>query len=129
MRKKTLNFEDILLWGYVGLVTLGVFAALFYGVINHQDTRQADCLTQHAIERPVTTETIKSPTKNNVLSMESCQCVIKEEHTVCTCPNTNASTKTAAAEEKQNNGPETTGEKVVFWGSMGALALAPLLLN
>lgn len=128
MRKKTLNFEDILLWCYVGLGILGMFAALLYGVIN-QETRQADCLTQHAIERSVATETIKSPTKNNVLSMESCQCVIKEEHTVCTCPNTNASTKTAAAEEKQNNGPETTGEKVVFWGSMGALALAPLLFD
>ena len=128
MHKKTLNFENIFLWVYVGLGILGMFAALIYGVVN-QETRQADCLTQHAIERPVTTETIKSPTKNNVLSMESCQCVVKEEHTVCTCPNTNASTKTAAVEEKQNNGPETTGEKVVFWGSMGALALAPLLLN
>lgn len=128
MRKKTLNFENIFLWVYVGLGILGMFAALIYGVVN-QETRQADCLTQHVIERPVTTETIKSPTKNNVLSMESCQCVIKEEHTICTCPNTNASTKTAAAEEKQNNGPETTGEKVVFWGSMGALALAPLLFD
>ena len=128
MRKKTLNFENIFLWVYVGLGILGMFAALIYGVVN-QETRQADCLTQHALERPVTTETIKPTTKNNVLSMESCQCVIKEEHTVCTCPNTNASTKTAAAEEKQNNGPETTGEKVVFWGSMGALALAPLLLD
>lgn len=105
-----------------------MFAVLFYGVIK-QETRQVDCLTQHSIERSVATETIKPPTKNNVLSMESCQCVIKEEHTVCTCPNTNASTKTAAAEEKQNNGPETTGEKVVFWGSMGALALAPLLFD
>lgn len=121
MRKKTLNFENIFLWVYVGLGILGMFAALIYGVVN-QETRQADCLTQHALERPVTT-------KNNILSMESCQCVIKEEHTVCTCPNTNASTKTAAAEEKQNNGPETTGEKVVFWGSMGALALAPLLFD
>lgn len=128
MRKKTLNFENIFLWVYVGLVTLGMFAALIYGVVN-QETRQADCLTQHAIERPVATETIKPTTKNNILSMESCQCVIKEEHTVCTCPSTNASTKTAAVEEKQNNGPETTGEKVVFWGSMGALALAPLLFN
>ena len=128
MRKKTLNFEDILLCGYVGLGILGMFAVLIYAVIN-QETRQADCLTQHAIERPVTTETIKPTTKNNTLSMESCQCVIKEEHTVCTCPNTNASTKTAVAEEKQNNGPETTGEKVVFWGSMGALALAPLLFD
>lgn len=128
MCKKTLNFENIFLWVYVGLGILGMFAALIYGVVN-QETRQADRLTQHAIERSVTTETIKSPTKNNVLSMESCQYVIKEEHTVCTCPNTNASTKTTATEEKQNNGPETTGEKVVFWGSMGALALAPLLFN
>lgn len=122
MRKKSFSLEDIFLWGYVGLVTLGVFAALFYGVINHQDTRQADCLTQHAIERSVTTETIKSPTKNNTIPMQSCQCVIKEEHTVCTCPNTNLSSS-----EKQDNGPETTGEKVVFWGSMGATALAALL--
>lgn len=130
MRKKTLNFENIFLWSYVGLVTLGVFAALFYGVINKQETSQADCLTQHAIERPVTTETIKSPTKNNIPTTQSCQCVIKEEHTVCTCPNTNLSSSDAtAAEEKQNNGPETTGEKVVFWGSMGALALAPLLFD
>lgn len=128
MRKKTLKFEDILLWGVVGVGVFCMFAVVIYAVIN-QETRQADCLTQHAIERPVTTETIKSPTKNNILSMESCQCVIKEEHTVCTCPNTNASTKTAAVEEKQNNGPETTGEKVVFWGSMGALALAPLLFD
>lgn len=128
MRKKTLNFEDILLWGYVGFGILGMFAVLIYAVIK-QETHQVDCLTQHVIERSVATETIKSPTKNNILSMESCQCIIKEEHTVCTCPNTNASTKIAAAEEKQNNGPETTGEKVVFWGSMGALALAPLLLN
>lgn len=128
MRKKTLNFEDILLWGYLGLGILGMFAALLYGVVK-KETRQVDCLTQHAIERPVATETIKPTTKNNILSMQSCQCVIKEEHTVCTCPNTNASTKTAAVEEKQNNGPETTGEKVVFWGSMGALALAPLLLD
>lgn len=128
MRKKTLNFEDILLWSVLGVGVFCMFAVLIYAVIK-QETHQADCLTQHAIERSVATETIKSPTKNNILSMESCQCVIKEEHTVCTCPNTNASTKTAVAEEKQNNGPETTGEKVVFWGSMGALALAPLLLN
>ena len=129
MRKKTLNFEDILLWGYLGLGILGMFAALLYGVVK-QETRQADCLTQHVVERPVATETIKSPTKNNIPTMESCQCVIKEEHTVCTCPNTNlSSSETTAAEEKQNNGPETTGEKVVFWGSMGALALAPLLFN
>lgn len=126
MRKKSFNLEDIFLWSVLGVGILGVFAALLYGVIN-QETRQVDCLTQHAIERPVATETIKSPTKNNILSMESCRCVIKEEHTVCTCPNTNASTKTAVTEEKQNNGPETTGEKVVFWGSVGALALAPLL--
>ena len=130
MRKKTLNFEDILLWSYVGLVILGVFAALFYGVINHQDTRQADCLTQHVIERSVTADTIKPPTKNNIPTMRSCQCVIKEEHTVCTCPNTNlSSSETTADEEKRDNGPETTGEKVVFWGSMGALALAPLLFD
>lgn len=128
MRKKTLNFEDIFLWSVLGVGVFCMFAVLIYAVIK-QETHQADCLTQHAIERPVTTETIKSPTKNNVLSMEPCQCVIKEEHTVCTCPNTNASTKTAAVEEKQNNGPETTGEKVVFWGSMGALALAPLLFD
>lgn len=128
MHKKTLNFENIFLWSYVGLVTLGVFAALFYGVINKQETSQADCLTQHVIERPAATETIKSPTNNNILSMQSCQCVIKEEHTVCTCPNTNlSSSETAVAEEKQNNGLETTGEKVVFWGSMGATALAALL--
>lgn len=128
MRKKSFNLEDILLWGGAGIGVFCMFAVLIYAIIK-QETRQVDCLTQHAIERPVTTETIKSPTKNNVLSMESCQCVIKEEHTVCTCPNTNASTKTAAIEEKQNNGPETTGEKVVFWGSMGALALAPLLFD
>ena len=123
MRKKTLSFEDIFLWSIVGLGILSMFAALFYIVIN-QETRQADCLTQHAIERSVVTETIKSPTNNNILSMQSCQCVIKEEHTVCTCPNTNLSSS-----EKQDNGPETTGEKVVFWGSMGALALAPLLFD
>lgn len=128
MRKKSFNLEDILLWGGAGIGVFCMFAVLIYAIIK-QETRQVDCLTQHAVERPVATETIKSPTKNNILSMESCQCVIKEEHTVCTCPNTNASTKTAAVEEKQNNGPETTGEKVVFWGSMGALALAPLLLN
>lgn len=128
MRKKTLNFEDILLWSVLGVGVFCMFAVLIYAVIK-QETRQADCLTQQAIERSVATETIKPTTKNNILSMQSCQCVIKEEHTVCTCPNTNASTKTATAEEKQNNGPETTGEKVVFWGSMGALALAPLLLN
>lgn len=128
MRKKTLNFEDILLWSVLGVGVFCMFAVLIYAVIK-QETHQADCLTQHAIERPVATETIKSPTKNNIPIMQSCQCVIKEEHTVCTCPNTNASTKTVVAEEKQNNGPETTGEKVVFWGSMGALALAPLLLN
>lgn len=129
MRKKTLNFENIFLWSYVGLVTLGVFAALFYGVIK-QETHQADCLTQHAIERPVNPETIKSPTKNNTISMQSCQCVIKEEHTVCTCPNTNlSSSETTADEEKRDNGPETTSEKIVFWGSMGALALAPLLFD
>lgn len=128
MRKKSFNLEDILLWGGAGIGVFCMFAVLIYAIIK-QETRQADCLIQHAIERPVVTETIKPTTKNNVLSMESCQCVIKEEHTVCTCPNTNAVTKTAAAEEKQNNGPETTGEKVVFWGSMGALALAPLLLD
>lgn len=128
MRKKSFNLEDILLWGGAGICVFCMFAVLIYAIIK-QETRQVDCLTQHAIERPVTTETIKSPTKNNFLSMESCQCVIKEEHTVCTCPNTNASTKTAVAEEKQNNGPETTGEKIVFWGSMGALALAPLLFD
>lgn len=129
MRKKTLNFEDILLWGSVGLGILSMFAVLIYGIVK-QETHQADCLTQHAIERPVTTEMIKSPTKNNVLSMQSCQCVIKEEHTVCTCPNpSTSSSKTVAEEEKQNNGPETTGEKVVFWGAMGALALAPLLFD
>lgn len=128
MRKKTLNFEDIFLWSVLGVGVFCMFAVLIYAAIK-QETHQADCLTQHAIERSVATETIKSPTKNNILSMESCQCVIKEEHAVCTCPNTNASTKTAAAEEKQNNGPETTGEKVVFWGSMGALSLAPLLFN
>lgn len=128
MRKKSFNLEDILLWGGAGIGVFCMFAVLIYAIIK-QETRQVDCLTQHAIERPVTTETIKSPTKNNFLSMESCQCVIKEEHTVCTCPNTNASTKTAVAEEKQNNGPETTGEKVVFLGSMGALALAPLLFD
>lgn len=86
MRKKSLKFEDIFLWGIVGLGTLGMFAAVIYVVMN-QETRQADCLTQHVIERPAATETIKSPTKNNILSMESCQCVIKEEHAVCTCPN------------------------------------------
>nr|DAP11961.1 MAG TPA: hypothetical protein [Caudoviricetes sp.]DAR91980.1 MAG TPA: hypothetical protein [Bacteriophage sp.] len=128
MRKKTLNFEDIFLWSVLGIGVFCMFAVVIYAVIK-QETHQADCLTQHAIERSVATETIKPATKNNVLSMESCQCVIKEEHTVCTCPNTNASTKTAAVEEKQNNGPETTGEKVVFWGSMGALALAPLLFD
>lgn len=128
MRKKSFNLEDILLWGGAGIGVFCMFAVLIYAIIK-QETRQADCLIQHAIERPVVTETIKPTTKNNVLYMESCQCVIKEEHTVCTCPNTNAVTKTAAAEEKQNNGPETTGEKVVFWGSMGALALAPLLLD
>ena len=126
MRKKSFNLEDILLWGGAGIGVFCMFAVLIYAIIK-QETRQADCLTQHAIERSVTTETIKSPTKNNIPTTQSCQCVIKEEHTVCTCPNTNASTKTAVAEEKQNNGPETTGEKVVFWGSMGALALAPLL--
>lgn len=129
MRKKTLNFEDILLWSVLGVGVFCMFAVLIYAVIK-QETHQADCLTQHAIERPVTTETIKPTTKNNVLSMQSCQCVVKEEQTICTCPNhSTSSSKTAAAEEKQNNGPETTGEKVVFWGSMGALALAPLLLN
>lgn len=128
MRKKSFKLEDIFLWSVLGVGVFCMFAVLIYAVIK-QETRQVDCLTQHAIERPVATETIRSPTMNNVLSMESCQCVIKEEHTVCTCPNTNASTKTATAEEKQNNGPETTGEKVVFWGSMGALALAPLLFN
>jgi hypothetical protein len=128
MRKKSFNLEDIFLWSVLGVGVFCMFAVLIYAVIK-QETHQVDCLTQHAIERSVTTETIKPTTKNNVLSMESCQCVVKEEHTVCTCPNTNASTKTTAAEEKQNNGPETTGEKVVFWGSMGALALAPLLFD
>ena len=129
MRKKTLSFEDIFLWSIVGLGILSMFAALFYIVIN-QETSQADCLTQHAIERSVVTETIKSPTNNNILSMQSCQCVIKEEHTVCTCPNPSTySPKTAVAEEEKKNGPETTSEKVVFWGTMGALALAPLLFD
>lgn len=129
MRKKSFNLEDIFLWSVLGVGVFCMFAVLIYAVIK-QETHQADCLTQHVIERSVATESIKSPTKNNILSMESCQCVIKEEHTVCTCPNTNLSSSDAtAAEEKQNNGPETTGEKVVFWGSMGALALAPLLLN
>ena len=99
MRKKSFNLEDILLWGGAGIGVFCMFAVLIYAIIK-QETRQADCLIQHAIERPVVTETIKPTTKNNVLSMESCQCVIKEEHTVCTCPNTNAVTKTAAAEEK-----------------------------
>lgn len=129
MRNKSLKFEDIFLWGVVGLGILGMFAVVIYAVIK-QETRQADCLTQHVIERPVATETIKSPTKNNILSMESCQCVIKEEHTVCSCPNpSTSSSKTAVTEEEKNNGPETTGEKVVFWGTMGALALAPLLFD
>lgn len=128
MRKKSFKLEDIFLWSVLGVGVFCMFAVLIYAVIK-QETRQVDCLTQHAIERPVATETIRSPTMNNILSMQSCQCVIKEEHTICTCPNTNASTKTTATEEKQNNGPETTGEKVVFWGSMDALALAPLLLN
>lgn len=129
MRKKTLNFEDILLWSVLGVGVFCMFAVLIYAVIK-QETRQTDCLTQHAIERPVATETIKSPTKNNILSMQSCQCVIKEEHTVCTCPNTNlSSSETTTDEEKRDNGPETTGEKVVFWGTMGALALAPLLFD
>nr|DAT14596.1 MAG TPA: hypothetical protein [Caudoviricetes sp.] len=129
MRKKTLNFEDILLWSVLGVGVFCMFAVLIYAVIK-QETRQADCLTQHAVERPIVTETIKSPTKNNIPTMQSCQCVIKEEHTVCTCPNTNlSSSETTADEEKRDNGPETTGEKVVFWGSMGALALAPLLFD
>lgn len=45
MRKKTLNFEDILLWSVLGVGVFCMFAALFYGVINKQETRQADCLT------------------------------------------------------------------------------------
>ena len=120
MRKRSFRFEDAFLWFIVGFGVLGMSAVVIGGIVS-----QGACpthQTHHVLERPVTT-------KNNVLSMESCQCVIKEEHTVCTCPNTNASTKTAATEEKQNNGPETTGEKVVFWGSMGALALAPLLFD
>lgn len=128
MRKKSFSLEDIFLWGGAGIGVFCMFVVLIYAVIK-QETRQADCLTQHVIERPVATETIKSPTKNNILSMESCQCVIKEEHTVCTCPNPSTSSKTVVAEEEKNNGPETTGEKVVFWGSMGALALAPLLFD
>lgn len=128
MRKKSFKIEDVFLWSVLGVGVFCMFAVVIYAVIK-QETRQADCLTQHAIERPVATETIKPPTKNNIISMESCQCVIKEEHTICTCPNTNASTKTTVTEEKQNNGPETTGEKVVFWGTMGALALAPLLFD
>lgn len=129
MCKKSFNLEDIFLWSVLGVGVFCMFAVLIYAVIK-QETRQVDCLTQHAVERPIVTETIKSPTKNNIPTMQSCQCVIKEEHTVCTCPNTNLSSSDAtAAEEKQNNGPETTGEKVVFWGSMGALALAPLLFD
>lgn len=129
MRKKSFNLEDIFLWSVLGVGVFCMFSVLIYAVIK-QETHQADCLTQHAIERSVATETIKSPTKNNIPTTQSCQCVIKEEHTVCTCPNTDlSSSETTAAEEKQNNGPETTGEKVVFWGSMGALALAPLLLD
>jgi len=123
MRKKSFNLEDIFLWNVLGVGVFCMFAVLIYAVIK-QETRQVDCLTQHVIERPVATETIKSPIKNNIPTMQSCQCVIKEEHTVCTCPNTNLSSS-----EKQDNGPETTGEKVVFWGSMGALALAPLLFD
>lgn len=129
MRKKSFNLEDIFLWSVLGVGVFCMFSVLIYAVIK-QETHQVDCLTQHAIERSVATETIKSPTKNNIPTTQSCQCVIKEEHTVCTCPNTNlSSSETTADEEKRDNGPETTGEKVVFWGSMGALALAPLLLN
>ena len=129
MRKKSFNLEDIFLWSVLGVGVFCMFAVLIYAVIK-QETRQADCLTQHAIERPVATETIKPPTKNNTVSMQSCQCVIKEEQMVCACPNPiTYSPKTAVAEEEKKNGPETTGEKVVFWGTMGALALAPLLFD
>lgn len=128
MRKKTFKIEDVFLWFIVGFGVLGMSAVVISGIVS-----QGVCpshQTHRAVERPIVTETIKSPTKNNTPTMQSCQCVIKEEHTVCTCPNTNlSSSETTADEEKQNNGPETTGEKVVFWGSMGALALAPLLLN
>ena len=123
MHKKSFNIEDAFLWFIVGFGVLGMSAVVIGGIVS-----QGACpthQTRHVIERPVTTETTKTTTKPsreaNSFSMESCQCIVKEEHTICTCPNT------IVAKEEHNHAPETTGEKVTFFGSMGALALAALL--
>ena len=115
MRKKSFNIEDVFLWFIVGSGVLGMSAVVISGIVSQGvcPTHQ----TRHALERPVTTNNNTFPT----FSMESCQCVVKEEHTICTCPNA------IVAEEEHNHAPETTGEKVTFFGSMGALALAALL--